>query len=175
MKILSVLVSLALFSMCGTANAQWQWKDRDGRLVFSDRHPPPDVMEKDILKRPVGKPTVTVTKDSAKDAGKEAEHGDAEGAAPPAAPALSGGVDKDLEARKKQAVDAEAAKKKAEEDRLAKARIENCARAKQSMSNLDSGVRISRTNSAGEREVLDDAARAAERTRIQNIMASECR
>jgi hypothetical protein len=175
MKILSFLVSLALISVCGVASAQWQWKDKDGRLVFSDRHPPPDVTEKNILKRPAGKPQIAAAKDTGKEEGQDTEGKDSEGGATANTPALAGGVDKELEAKKKQAADAEAAKKKAEEDRLAKARIENCARAKQAMSNLDSGMRIARTNSAGEREMLDDTARAAERTRIQNIMASECR
>jgi hypothetical protein len=175
MKILSALASLTLVCMCGTATAQWQWKDKDGRLVFSDTHPPADVVDKDIIKRPIGKPQPVANKDIGKDSGKDTGNGVPEGGAASNAPALPVGVDKDLEAKKKQAVEAEAAKKKAEEDRLAKVRVENCARAKQAMSNLDSGVRISRTNSAGEREVLDDAARSAERTRIQNIMASECR
>jgi hypothetical protein len=175
MKIFSLLVSLALISVSSLATAQWQWKDKDGRLVFSDRHPPPEVMEKDIIKRPVGRAQLSAAKDSSKEASQEAANAEAEGTASPTAPALPGGVDKDLEAKKKQAADAEAAKKKAEEERVAKARIENCARAKQAMSNLESGMRISRTNTVGEREVMDDSARNAERSRIQTIIGSECR
>jgi hypothetical protein len=33
---------------------------------------------------------------------------------------------------------------------------------------------MGRVNAAGEREVMDEAARAAEAKRIQTIMASEC-
>jgi hypothetical protein len=84
-------------------------------------------------------------------------------------------VDKELETKKKQAAEAEAAKRKAEEDRVTKARVENCARAKQSLSTFDSGLRISRTNASGEREVMDDTARALERARIQGLVESECR
>ena len=84
-------------------------------------------------------------------------------------------IDKELEAKKKQAAEAEAAKRKAEEEKIMKAKIENCARAKQAKAGFDSGIRISRINSAGEREVMDDAARAAELKRIQTIMESECK
>ena len=34
--------------------AQWQWVDKDGRKVFSDQPPPPDVPAKNILKQPTG-------------------------------------------------------------------------------------------------------------------------
>ena len=83
-------------------------------------------------------------------------------------------MDKELEAKKKQAADAEAAKKKTEEEKITKAKIENCARAKQAKATMDSGVRIGRVNVAGEREVMDDVARAAEVKRIQAVMATDC-
>ena len=110
MKIHSVLLALALVGMGGAAVAQWQWLDKDGRKVFSDRAPPPDVAEKSILKRPnsaakAPATVVTAEEDSAK--------------AVAAAPSLSasrpvGGVDKELEAKKRQAADAELAKRRAE-------------------------------------------------------------
>jgi hypothetical protein len=87
----------------------------------------------------------------------------------------AGGLDKELEARKKQAADAELAKRKADEEKVAKAHIENCARAKQAKATFDSGMRLSRTNAAGEREVMDDAARAVELKRLQGIMESDCK
>ena len=46
--------------------------------------------------------------------------------------------------------------------------------AKQAKATLDSGVRIGRINAAGEREVMDEAARAAENKRIQGIMGANC-
>jgi hypothetical protein len=152
------------------AMAQWQWLDRDGRKVFSDRAPPPDVLDKDILKRPAGQVRAAAAKDAAKiDAATAADAGTT------ANIPLNAGVDKELEAKKKQAADAEAAKKKAEEERFTKARVENCARAKQAMASFDAGMRISRTNASGEREVLDDASRAVERARVQGLVNSECK
>lgn len=105
----------------------------------------------------------------------------ADGAAPAAAlPAVppsggkAGGLDKELEAKKKQAQEAEAAKRKAAEEQVTKAKIENCARAKQAKITFESGVRIGRTNAAGEREIMDEAARAEELKRIQGIIAKDC-
>jgi len=34
------------------AAAQWQWIDKDGRKVFSDRPPPSDIAPNRILKQP---------------------------------------------------------------------------------------------------------------------------
>ncbi len=174
MKIHTAVLSLALISLCSTAMAQWQWLDKDGRRVFSDRAPPLDVMEKDILKRPNSPARAPLPQEAARTDAAAPAPADSASAAARAAPTGSG-VDKDLEAKKKQATDAEAAKRKAEEDRMARARVENCARAKQGLTSVDSGIRISRSNASGEREILDDTARAVERKRIQSIMESDCK
>lgn len=147
------------------ASAQWQWTDKDGRKVFSDRAPPADVLEKNILKRP-GKSTIKV--DTAAPVAAAAPQ------SARSAPTLSG-LDKELADKKKKAEEAQAAQRKAEQEKIVKARIENCARAKQAKANFDSGVRISRINEQGEREVLDDAARATELKRIQSIVDSDCK
>ena len=54
-------------------------------------------------------------------------------------------------------------------------RADNCKRAKASKAMFDSGVRVARTNEKGEREIMDDAQRAAEVQRIQKIIASDCK
>jgi hypothetical protein len=83
--------------------------------------------------------------------------------------------DPELEARRKQAEQEAAAKKKAEDDKVAAARAENCKRAQAQMRTLDSGIRIARVNDKGEREILDDDARAAETKRTQGVIAAECK
>jgi hypothetical protein len=93
--------------------------------------------------------------------------------APALAPKVNG-KDKELDEKKKQADEAAAAKKKAEEEKVARAKADNCTRARQEKTTLDSGVRIATTNAAGEREVMDDAARAAETQRVQAIIESNC-
>jgi hypothetical protein len=169
MKTLQKLLFVALAGLCLPAFAQWQWIDKDGRKVFSDRAPPPDIQDKNILKRPGGRvPAVTMPADIVDDAALPPVAGSAPAAKP-------SGLDKELEARKKQALEAEQAKRKVEEERATKARIENCARAKQAKVTFDSGVRVGRVNAAGEREIMDDAARAEEMKRIQGIIARDCR
>jgi hypothetical protein len=172
MKMTSLGLTLVMACMSATAYAQWQWVDKDGRKVFSDRAPPSEVQEKSILRRPAGRqpsnplPTETAGSESAQTATS---------ALATASGPKTTGVDKDLEAKKKMATDAEAVKRKAEEERVTKAKIENCARAKQGKATYDSGVRISRANGTGEREILDDAARAAELKRIQSVIDSDCK
>jgi hypothetical protein len=178
MKTKSLFLLLALAVVCASASAQWQWTDKDGRKVFSDRAPPPEVPEKSILKRPAGATARNAAATAAEAvAATDTTATSATSATPLAAasaPKLPG-VDKELEAKKKQAADAEAAKLKAEQERVTKAKIENCARAKQAKATYDSGVRVSRTNAAGEREFMDDAARAVELKRIQSVMDSDCK
>jgi len=176
MKMLKNLFALSLLCACTLAAAQWQWLDKDGRKVFSDRAPPPDILEKNIIKRPGGRGAPPVAPAAAEGTDGTAPAGQAAAASPalPASATKTTSLEKDLEAKKKQAADAEAAKKKAEEERIAKAKIENCARAKQAKATMDSGVRIGRVNAAGEREVMDEAARAAEGKRIQAVMATDC-
>lgn len=177
MKLLKNLFAWGLLCACTLAVAQWQWLDKDGRKVFSDRAPPPDILEKNIIKRPNNRNRAPIAPAPADNANGTSPAGQNSAAAIPVLPASGAkglGVDKELEAKKKQAADAEAAKKKADEERVAKAKIENCARAKQAKANLDSGARIGRVNAAGEREIMDEAARAAEGKRLQTVMATDC-
>ncbi len=162
MQFLKTLLLFAGFSFALAASAQWQWTDKEGNKVFSDRAPPSDVPDKNILKRPGGNRAASQP-------------------ATPAAPASATnmpqvkGTDPALEEKKRLAEEAEAAKKKAEENKMAAARAENCARSKQAKASFDSGLRIARTNAQGEREILDDAAREAEAKRLQSIIATDCR
>jgi hypothetical protein len=163
MKLLrSTLLGLAC-SLPAICLAQWQWIDNDGRKVFSDQSPPANIPAKNILRQPgVRGPSVA-----------------AEAAAEPvkvqaSAPKITG-KDKQLEEKKKQAEAAEAEKKKAEEEQVAKQRSDNCVRAKRAKAEMDSGIRIARMNDKGEREIMDDAARAVESKRIDGIVASDCK
>lgn len=170
MKSLSVSLIVLACALPAASFAQWQWLDKDGRKVFSDRPPPSDIPAKSILKQPGVRaasaetaPEPVAAASAARPAGSAAS-----------APRLSG-KDKDLEDKKKQAQAAQDAEKKAKEDEIAKLRAQNCEVAKQGKANLDSGARIGRTNSKGEREILDDAQRAAEAKRMNDIIARECK
>jgi hypothetical protein len=154
------------------ALAQWQWIDANGRKVFSDQPPPASIPAKNILKQPAagGKGMKAVEAEPAAPAPVAAAAASAK--APPA-PKLSG-KDKELEAKKKQAEAEAAAKKEAEDQAAAKVHAENCKRAKQAKGTLDSGMRVATVNDKGEREVMDDAQRAAETKRLEAVIAREC-
>ena len=177
-----LLLAVACTWAMGAA-AQWQWIDKDGRKVFSDRPPPQEIPEKSILKQPGGsRPTraapAAAPADGTPGATAEAVPG-AVAAAPaaaakPVASAPGSGKDKALEEKKAQAEAAEAAKKKAEEEKIAKAKVENCTRARQAKASFDSGRPITQSNAQGERIFLDEAGRAAEVKRINGVIAADC-
>lgn len=157
----SLLLLVLLFAAALPASAQWVWKDKNGRVTASDLPPPRDVPERDVLQRP-------------NDAGRRA--------APPAsAPASSAPVaarpasDPALEAKRRAVEQERQAKTRAEEEKLAVQRADNCRRARNQLATLESGQRVARTNDKGEREFLDDKARADELRRANDVIASDCR
>ncbi len=166
MKIRNAMVLGVVWAASLSAMAQWQWVDKDGRKVYSDRPPPADVPEKNILKQPGYRGG----------AAPAPAAGPASAAAAPASAAIprSAGKDKELEEKKKQAEQQEAAARKAEEEKFQKTRADNCARARQAKAGFDSGARIATTSKTGERIILDDEARAAEVKRLQDVIRSEC-
>ena len=187
----AVVGAMCLTGAC--AFAQWTWLDKDGRKVYSDTAPPAEILEKNIIKRPGGQAGAANTAANSAAAAKAkiitdgvtADQAIAAAAPSASAPQASAplasastpklsSVDKELEKKKKEKEDAVAAKKKEEEQRVTKAKIENCARAKTAKATLDSGVRLGVTNAKGEREVMEDAARAAETKRVQGIIDSSC-
>jgi hypothetical protein len=152
------------------AAAQWQWVDNQGRRVFSDQPPPPDVAPSKILMQPGQRGPAVAAPTAA--ASVTPNTGGA--AAPAAAVPKPSGKDPVLEARRKEAEAAEAARKKAEDDRYAAQVAENCKKARENKAMLDSGVRVARTNEKGEREIMEDAQRAVETKRLQDIIARDC-
>lgn len=165
-----MLPFLALAGMVclpGPADAQWKWRDQNGQVNISDRPPPREVPEKDILARPTPQARTV--------AGAPAPAPAASAASALAGPVASPPVDRELEARKKAAEQEQAAKAKAEADKLAANRAENCRRARGQVAALESGERMARVNQKGEREVLDDKARAEELSHARAIVASDCR
>jgi len=179
MKRIRLFLALAVCLCCATAQAQWQWLDKGGHKVFSDRAPPPDVPAKNILKQP-GAPRgamapVVAASDAAASGASAAAGARAEVGQDLAVPKLSG-VDKELAERKKQTEAAAAAKVRAEDERAQKVKADNCEGARANKALMESGVRVSlTTNAKGEREMLDDAGRAAELKRIQAVMETNCK
>lgn len=171
---LVALAAILGLTLALPAAAQWKWRDQRGQTQYSDLPPPPGTAEQDILFRPnSGQRRASLATTAAPAAASGASA---------ASPAASGapllkpkGSEPELEAKRRAAELDEAAKKKTEAARQAAVRAENCSRAQGQMRSLDSGVRIARTNEKGEREVLSDAARAAETQRTREVIATDCR
>jgi type IV secretory pathway VirB10-like protein len=165
LPLVAAAVALVLSSLLPAQAQQWTWRDRNGQINASDRPPPRDIPEKDILSRP---------NPEAQRRAAPPPPAPASAAAPGAAPAR-GPLDREVDARKRAAEQEQAAKARAEEERLAQQRAENCRRARSHLAALDSGQRIARVNDKGEREVLDDRGRADEVRQAREVIASDCR
>jgi hypothetical protein len=155
---------LAIAATGVSAQSVWKWRDAAGQLHISDTPPPNGTAAKDVIQRP------------------------GSGGSPLAAPAPAASTataalgtsspDSDLEKKKKQAdrekADKAASDKAAAEQKNAAARRDNCQHAQAQVGVMQSGIRIATMNAQGEREYLDDAARAAELKRSQQIAAESC-
>ena len=159
---LGLLMAAAMCLLAQPALAQWVWKDAGGRVTASDRPPPRNVPDKDIVSRP--QPLTTMRAEPA---------ASAPAAAAPAS-VLRSPAERELEARKRSADQAQEALDRAGAQKLAEQRAENCRRARSHQSALEGGQRIARTNDKGEREVLDDKGRAEEMRRAREVIASDC-
>jgi hypothetical protein len=173
-----LILVLAGWAFALSAAAQYQWIGKDGRKVFSDRPPPADIQEKNILKQPglrAAVPAVPAEASEAADSGTGATPAisAAKNRSDPNAPKISG-KDAELEAKKKKLEEEVAQKKKAEDEKIAQAQALNCERAKKAVATYQSGVRVAGTNAKGEREVMDDNTRAVELKRAQATVDRDC-
>ena len=164
-KLIQRFIFCAVLAVTGaSADAQqstWKWRDKTGRVSFSDLPPPSDVSEKDILQRP--SPTRTY-----------ALPAPAASAASASAAASAPRVDPELVARRQRAEQEKLEKRKLDDTAAAIARAANCKRAQDYMRTLDDGMRIARVNESGQREFLDDQQRAVEVQRTKQTIASDC-
>lgn len=172
MKLTQLIFGVALAGLSFTAIAQWQWIDKDGRKVFSDRAPPIEIPDKDIIKRPAGRLAAPAPAADVADGASAEPGGSASTPLPTNKPSA---LDKALEEKKKQAKEAELAKRKMDEAIALKARVENCARLKQSQTTLSSNAPIGQINASGGREIMSEPARVQELQRVQAAIAQECR
>lgn len=160
----ALALALCMAALPASAQTQWKWRAANGKVQYSDRPPPAEVAEKDILGRPAGARRPEVQEVPAAASAVAAAPAPARKASDPA-----------LEAKRREAELAEKAKQKAEEERLEKQRAENCNRARSYAKSLQDGMRISRTNDKGENEILSDAQRAQEIARTQQVVTSDCK
>lgn len=156
-------VGFSLWVATLPAAAQWKWKDSRGQVVISDTPPPRDIPEANVLQKPS-----LVVQRSAASLTQAAS-------APAAETVAKAKVDPELEARRKKTEAEQSERSKAEEQKVAAQRADNCKRARTYVETLDSGIRMTRRNSNGEQEYLDDQQRSAEAQRARQAITTDCR
>lgn len=146
-----ILLALAVVSFSAAALAQqFKWVDEKGRTQYGDV-PPPGAKATRLRPPPPG--------------------------SAPAAPAAKGpmsAAEKEADFRKRQQ---DAAKEREKQDLAAQdaaGKRENCERAQEYVRTIESGQRISRTDSKGERYFLDDAQRAQELNGARQAVKQWC-
>ncbi|MBL8471257.1 MAG: DUF4124 domain-containing protein [Rhodocyclaceae bacterium] len=145
---LSVVLFALLVPLAVEAGEIYQYKDAQGRTVYSDV-PPPDAKN--------------VTRSSVAPA--------SEGS--PAARRTLAERERDL---RKQQADRDQADQKAAKDKAdAEARSRNCEDARGYLRTLESGERVVRHDANGERSFLDDEQRAADIARTKKAIQDFCK
>jgi len=175
----SLAVGALLFASSGSWAGPWQWRDAQGRMVFSDRAPPPDVLPSQILRSPeVGRPATGSSRTSfsptevapSPPESIASPAKDATGAAPPA----QSWVERERAFRQRIAEREENAAKEREKTELAALGKRACEDARNQVRTLESGVRIVTVNARGEPEPLDDAQRADRLAIAKSDLARLC-
>lgn len=148
----SLLFAFAVAFAAAASAQQYKWIDKDGKVRYGDT-PPPGV-KATPLKAPAG----------------------------PAAPAAAGKKGGPLtpaeqeQAYRKRLLEGRDAQEKEEKERAAAAdRKLNCDRAQEHVRTLESGQRIARTDSKGERVFMEDDERAREVEAARKSAAQFCK
>lgn len=153
----------------------YQWRDAQGGVHYSDTPPSdgnattlhsaakphPPAQARDETEKPEAAGDGTAASKAAKAADE---------AAKPKTLA-----EKDAEFRQRRAEAAEAKAKAEKERQRAAERERDCVQARSELAALESGQRVSRFNSRGEREVLDDAGRTDQIARTRKFVESDCK
>lgn len=151
-----ILVIAALAFSAGAAAQMYKWKDSNGRTRYGDV-PPPGVDATPLGGRTSAPPPPPAAEPAKAEATK---------AEKPLSPE---------EAFRKRQEERKAAEDKAAQERTqAQAKHQNCERAQSQLRMLQSGMRVSTVNAAGERTFIDDQQRAQEIQRAQKSVADWC-
>jgi hypothetical protein len=157
------------------AAQMYQWRDTNGRVVFSDTPPPPGTPPGNIIKAPKGRtappPAPAAAAPGAEGAAKDA----APGAPATAAAGPKSVADREADYKKRQADAAEKSKKDQEATADAQRREGICRGLRGNLASLEGGQRVRKVDEKGEPYFVDDAERAKEISRVrQEMTASKC-
>lgn len=152
-----LLFVIAAVALSASAAAQmYKWKDKNGHMQYGDT-PPPGVTATP-MRAPASAPPPPPAAEAQKANGK---------AEKPLSPE---------EAFRKRQEERKAAEEKAAQERAqADQKRANCDQAQTQLRMLNSGIRMSTMNAAGERVYMDDDQRAAETARAQKAVADWCK
>jgi hypothetical protein len=168
------LLGLLISLLAASASAQviWKWRDADGRIQISDRAPPAEVPDKDILQRP------TNLRQPASSVAASAPGVGALSGVSADSPASAPSGDAELEIKKRRLLAEQLAAKEAiaavAAGKARAAKAESCKRAQAQLKMLESGQRVARPNDKGEMQLLDDKGRAEEVRRVQGAANIAC-
>jgi len=145
------LLVLSFFFAAAASAQQFKWVDKDGKVRYGDV-PPPGVTATPLRPPPSGTaPAPAAKKDGEKPLSPEAAF------------------------RKRQEEAEKERDKQAKAGQDAQEKRENCARAQDALRALESGQRVARTDSKGERYFLDDAQAAQETARARQGVQEWCK
>jgi len=155
-----IWIALAAFAV-STAHAQaYKWVDRSGHVGYGDT-PPPGATKVTPLQGIAAPPAAAPSAEAS--GGKGAKRG-------PLTPA-----EQELEFRRRMKETQDAAAKADREQKAAEEKNANCESARQSLETLQSGQRIMRADSKGERYFISDQQRAQDTTRAREAVRQWCK
>ena len=139
----ALALSLVALVATGAHAALYKWTDAQGRVVYSDQPPSGNVKSEQLR-----------------------------GAPPPANPnAAKELAQREADFRKRQDDAAKAEAKAAKDQATSAEHAENCAQLRAELKQLtESQLAIYRYNEKGEREIMDDDARAKERAKVNALV-----
>jgi len=159
-----LLTATALLITALPAQAQWKWKDANGKIQYSDMPPPAGTPEANILQKPPGARISIVTLQDGKLVSAPAKPASA-ASAPPTKAEL------EAQAKKKQEQADQLAKQKATEAKLAEEKRKSCASARENLATLQSGVPL--RNGVGG-DFMSDQERASQIQGMRTILSTDC-
>ncbi len=174
--VLSLLAASLLLP--GVASAQlYQWRDTNGRVVFSDLPPPPGIPSANIIKSPKARSAPPAAAAASGDAAAGATTTAGTASAPGATAAAKAGgqksvAEREADFKKRQADAAEKSQKDSETAANDSRREDQCRGLRQSLAALEGGQRIRRFNDKGEPYFVEDAERAKDTERVRRDMAT---
>ena len=146
----------------GTAQAQaYKWVDKNGHVEYGDR--PPAGAKVTPLGNIAPPPAAPAPAASANGEAKNAQKG-------PLTPAQQ-----ELQFRRRMKAAQDAAAKADRERHAAQEKKENCENARQTLRTLESGQRIARLDSKGDRYFISDEQRAQDTARARNAVSQWCK